>query len=164
MFATGSKMLTFAFPSNKHIMKAKKILSILALSSAAALYAATPGNVIEEVAWMIGDEHIYKSEIERAYQDMQSDRTPISGDPYCIIPERIAIERLFLHQADLDTIEVQESMVQMQVDAQMNYLITNLGDREKVEQYFRKPFPEIREYYASNMRNQSRVQLSLIHI
>lgn len=151
-------MLTFAFPSNKHIMKAKKILSILALSSAAALYAATPGNVIEEVAWMIGDEPIYKSEIERAYQDMQSDRTPISGDPYCIIPERIAIERLFLHQADLDTIEVQESMVQMQVDAQMNYLITNLGDREKVEQYFRKPFPEIREYYASNMRNQSRVQ------
>ena len=150
-------MLTFAFPSNKHIMKAKKILSILALSSAAALYAATPGNVIEEVAWMIGDEPIYKSEIERAYQDMQSDRTPISGDPYCIIPERIAIERLFLHQADLDTIEVQESMVQMQVDAQMNYLITNLGDREKVEQYFRKPFPEIREYYASNMRNQSRV-------
>ena len=139
-------------------MKAKKILSILALSSAAALYAATPGNVIEEVAWMIGDEPIYKSEIERAYQDMQSDRTPISGDPYCIIPERIAIERLFLHQADLDTIEVQESMVQMQVDAQMNYLITNLGDREKVEQYFRKPFPEIREYYASNMRNQSRVQ------
>lgn len=151
-------MLTFAFPSNKHIMKAKKILSILALSSAAALYAATPGNVIEEVAWMIGDEPIYKSEIERAYQDMQSDRTPISGDPYCIIPERIAIERLFLHQADLDTIEVQESMVQMQVDAQMNFLITNLGSREKVEQYFRKPFTDIREYYATNMRNRARVQ------
>ncbi|MDE6853701.1 MAG: peptidylprolyl isomerase, partial [Muribaculaceae bacterium] len=62
------------------------------------------------------------------------------------------------HQADLDTIEVQESMVQMQVESQLNYLITNLGSREKVEQYFRKPMAEIRDYYATNMRNRSRVQ------
>ena len=46
-------------------MKAKKILSILALSSAAALYAATPGNVIEEVAWMIGLSLIHISEPTR---------------------------------------------------------------------------------------------------
>lgn len=107
---------------------------------------------------MIGDEPIYKSEIEQMYQEMQQERQPIKGDPYCVIPEQIAIERLFLHQADLDTIEVQESMVQMQTDAQMNFLVTNLGSREKVEQYFRKPYPEIREYYAENMRNRSRVQ------
>ncbi|MDE6135176.1 MAG: peptidylprolyl isomerase, partial [Muribaculaceae bacterium] len=120
--------------------------------------AVPPANVIEEVAWMIGDEPIYKSEIEQMYQEMQQERQPIKGDPYCVIPEQIAIERLFLHQADLDTIEVQESMVQMQTDAQMNFLVTNLGSREKVEQYFRKPYPEIREYYAENMRNRSRVQ------
>ena len=139
-------------------MNKKHIFAGKAVSLAACLYAATPGNVIEEVAWMIGDEPIYKSEIEQTYQDMQTDRTPIPGDPYCYIPEQIAIERLFLHQAELDTVEVQESMVQMQVDAQMNFLITNLGSREKVEQYFRKPFTDIREYYATNMRNRARVQ------
>lgn len=128
------------------------------ICSLAGASAATPSNVIEEVAWMIGDEPIYKSEIEQAYADMLSDRTQIQGDPYCVIPEEIAIERLFLHQADLDTIEVQESMIQMQVDAQMNYLVTNLGSREKVEQYFRKAYPDIRDYYATNMRNRSRVQ------
>ena len=139
-------------------MKIKNLLSIAAILSAISLWAATPGNVIEEVAWMIGDEPIYRSDIERMYQDMQSERVPVQGDPYCIIPEQIAIERLFLHQADLDTIEVQESMVQVQLDQQMNYLINNLGSREKVEQYFRKPFPEIREYYAENIRNRSRIQ------
>lgn len=107
---------------------------------------------------MIGDEPIYKSEIEKTYQELLSDRTPIQGDPYCIIPEQIAVERLFLHQADIDTVEVQESMVQMQLESQMNYLINNLGSREKVEQYFGKPMAEIREYYATNMRNRSRVQ------
>lgn len=139
-------------------MKKKSIFAVVALALGMTLWASTSDNVIEEVAWMIGDEPIYKSEIEQAYQEMLSDRTPIAGDPYCVIPEQIAIERLFLHQADIDTIEVQESMVQMQVEAQLNYLITNLGSREKVEQYFRKPFAEIREYYATNMRNRSRVQ------
>ena len=138
-------------------MKKKTILSSIALCVAAVLFAANGDNVIDEVAWMIGDEPIYKSDIEQAYMDMQNERTPIPGDPYCYIPEQIAIERLFLHQADIDTVEVQESMVQMQVDAQMNFLITNLGSREKVEQYFRKAFPDIR-YYATNMRNRSRVQ------
>lgn len=140
-----------------HIMNIKKLLPIAALTVAAGLYAAGPTNVIEEVAWMIGDEPIYRSEIEETYQEMLGERTPIQGDPYCVIPEQIAIERLFLHQADLDTIEVQESMVQMQLEQQMNFLVGNLGSREKVEQYFRKPYPEIREYYANSLRNRMRI-------
>ncbi len=137
-------------------MKTPKYI-ILGSAFATALAVAAQSNVIEEVAWIIGDEPIYKSEIEQSYQDMQNERIPVVGDPYCVIPEQIAIERLFLHQADLDTVEVSESMVMQQVDGQMNYLVTNLGSREKVEQYFRKSFPEIREYYASSMRNRFRV-------
>ena len=139
-------------------MKIKSIISGAALAATVALFAASPTNVIEEVAWMIGDEPIYKSEIEQTYIDMQNDRQQIAGDPYCVIPEQIAIDRLFLHQADLDTVEVQESMVQGQVDAQINFLLNNLGTREKVEQYFGKAMPEIRDYYAKNIRNRSRIQ------
>lgn len=139
-------------------MNKKLILFGVTLMVAAGLFAATGDNVIDEVAWMIGDEPIYKSEIEQAYMDLQNERTEIPGDPYCVIPEQLAVERLFLHQADIDTVEVQESMVQMQVDQQMNFLISNLGSREKVEQYFRKSYPDIREYYADNMRKRARVQ------
>ena len=114
-------------------------------------------NIAEEVAWTIGDEPIYKSEIEQAYQEAIQDRLPINGDPYCVIPEQIAIQRLFLHQADLDTIEAQPAFIQQQVDAQINYLISNLGTREKLEQYFRRPLPEIREYYTRSMTERSRV-------
>lgn len=137
-------------------MKAKTIIALAALATV-GLISVAQNNIIEEVAWIIGDEPIYKSEIEQAYQDMQNDRIPINGDPYCVIPEQIAVERLFLHQADLDTVEVTESMVMAQVDAQMNYLITNLGSREKVEQYFRKSFNDIRDYYATSMRNRFRI-------
>ncbi len=86
----------------------KLIRTITMLTSLlAAIGAGAQNNIAEEVAWVIGDEPIYKSEIERAYQEMQQDRVPINGDPYCVIPEQLAIERLFLNQADIDTVEVQ---------------------------------------------------------
>lgn len=120
--------------------------------------AFAQNNIAEEVAWMIGDEPIYKSEIEEAYQEYLSDRTPLNGDPYCVIPELLAIQRLYLHQADLDTVEANAAMVQMQVEAQINYLIANLGSREKVEQYFRKSIPELREAYTSSITDRQRMQ------
>lgn len=119
---------------------------------------AANNNIVEEVAWMVGDQPIYKSEIEEAYQQMLYEKTPLKGDPYCVIPEHLALEKLFLHQADIDTVEVQESMVAQAVDQRLNYLVTNLGSKEKVEEYFRKPYAEFREQMSESMRNQYRIQ------
>lgn len=131
------------------------IFSTLVASSFAI---SAQNNIAEEVAWVIGDQIIYKSDIEETYQQMQYERTPINGNPYCVIPELIAVEKLFLHQADLDTVEVQNSMIQQQVDSRINYYITNLGSKEKVEQYFRKTIPQMREDMTEQWSNQSRVQ------
>lgn len=138
-------------------MKIKTFIITAAVAAAAALGFAQD-NVAEEVAWMIGDEPIYKSEIEQMYLELQQDRTPIPGDPYCVIPEMLAVQRLYLHQAELDTITVPEAHINQQVDGQINYLIAQLGSKEKLEQYFRKSLPEIREYYAKSMRERGIIQ------
>lgn len=140
-------------------MKIKSTLSSLAFTAVALAALAANNNVVEEVAWMVGDQPIYKSEIEEAYQQMLYEKTPVKGDPYCVIPEQLALEKLFIHQADIDTVEVEESRVSMAVEQRMNYLINNLGSKEKVEEYFRKPLPEFRQQMADNMRNQYRVQM-----
>ncbi|MCC8112604.1 MAG: peptidylprolyl isomerase [Bacteroidales bacterium] len=131
---------------------------VLAILATAAYAAWAQNNIAEEVAWMIGDEPIYKSEVEQAYKEYLEERIPIKGDPYCVIPEQIAIQRLYLHQADLDTIEAQTSYIQQRADQQVNYLIAQLGSREKVEQYFRRTIPELREMYQTNFTNRSRME------
>ena len=138
-------------------MKLKHIAAFGALTAFAAM-AMAKDNIAEEVAWVIGDTPIYKSEIEQTYQDMLQERSTIDGDPYCVVPEMMAIQRLYLHQADIDTVEVGDAQVQSQVEQQINFLINSLGSKEKVEEYFRKAMPEIREYYAENVRNRYRVQ------
>lgn len=114
-------------------------------------------NIAEEVVWWIGDEPIYKSEVEEMYQTMLYERSDINGDPYCVIPEKLAVEKLFLHQAELDSIEVQEGMVAQQVDRNINRMIASLGTQEKLEEFYRRPLPEIRSTMMEAMRNNYKV-------
>ncbi len=105
----------------------------------AAAAVAGIDNSAEEVAWVVGDQPIWKSEIEDAYQQMLYTNAQINGDPYCVIPEQLAIQKLYLHQADVDTVEVQASMVNQQVEQYINGYINDLGSVEKLEQMFNKP-------------------------
>lgn len=140
-------------------MKIKNILLLAIASFLGIAYAvAAIDNSAEEVAWVIGDQPIWKSEIEEAYQQMLYEKTPINGDPYCVIPEQLAIEKLYLHQAELDTIEASESMIMQQVEQYINNYIAQLGSQEKVEQMFNKPMPAIRETLHDMISTRSRVQ------
>lgn len=123
-----------------------------------AINSSAQNNVAEEIAWVVGDEPIFKSDIEEQYLNLQSERAPIVGNPYCIIPEQMAIDKLFLHQAKIDTVVVQDSQIAKEVDARINYFIANLGSKEKVEEYFRKPMPLLREKIADMMRDQYSIQ------
>ncbi|MCH5222777.1 MAG: peptidylprolyl isomerase [Muribaculaceae bacterium] len=119
------------------------------------LLGQTEKNIVDEVAWVVGDEAIFRSDIEEQYQQMRSEGARISGDPYCFIPEQLAVEKLYLHQAKMDTIEVPESSVRSSVEQRINYFITQLGSKEKVEEYFHKSLPVLRESLADMMRNGS---------
>ncbi len=115
-------------------------------------------NVAEEVAWVIGDEPIFKSDIEEQYQQALMERIPIDGNPYCVIPEKMAIDKLFLDQARIDTVEVQQSAISAEVENRINFFIANLGSKEKVEEYFRMPLPRLREKLSEVYSDQYCIQ------
>jgi peptidyl-prolyl cis-trans isomerase SurA len=115
-------------------------------------------NIIDEVIWIIGDEAILKSEVEEQRIRAQYEGVQFNGDPYCIIPEQIAIQKLYLHQAQLDSIEVSESTVMNQVDVRMNYFISQIGSKEKLEEYFGKNIVAFREDQREMVRDQMIIQ------
>ena len=115
-------------------------------------------NIIDEVIWIVGDEAILRSEVEEEKLRAQYEGQEMKGDPYCVIPEQIAVQKLFLHQAELDSVEANESSVSHQVDMRINYYISQIGSKEKMEEYFRKPQTEIREELMTTVRNQMIIQ------
>ena len=123
-----------------------------------ALPLMAQNNVAEEVAWVVGDEPIFKSDIEEQYRQALDERIPINGNPYCVIPEQMAVDKLFLDQARIDTVEVQQSGISAEVENRINYFIANLGSKEKVEEYFRMPLPRLREKLNEVLSEQSCIQ------
>ena len=136
--------------------KINSLLLTLCLMSSVAAWAQN--NVIDEVVWIVGDEAILRSEVEEERLRAQYEGQQIKGDPYCVIPEQIAVQKLFLHQAIIDSVEANESTVSHQVDMRLNYYINQIGSKEKMEEYFRKTSSEIREELMNTVRNQMIIQ------
>ena len=114
-------------------------------------------NVLDEVAWIVGDEPILKSDIEMQRIAAEYNRTPIEGDPYVTIPEELAIQKLFLHQAALDSIEVTEADVQAYVDNELQRQISIAGSERNLENYRNMTMKEIRAYTTKMIMDQYRV-------
>ncbi|MBR2637592.1 MAG: peptidylprolyl isomerase [Bacteroidaceae bacterium] len=104
-------------------------------------------NIIDRVEWVVGDKAILRSDIEDAVQAWLANGQKFKGDPYCVAGEELAVQQLFLHQAILDSVEVNESFILQSVDQRMDYVLQNLGSKEKMEEYFRMNSSQIREMY-----------------
>ena len=129
------------------------IFGLLAMLSI-CVSAQSGDNVIDEVIWVVGDEAILKSDVETARMEAVQMGQRLDGDPYCVIPEQLAIQKLFLHQASIDSVEVTDADVFQQVDARINYYIQNIGSKEKMEEYFGKTTTQIREKLYNIIRDE----------
>ena len=127
--------------------------------------AQQQSNVIDEVVWVVVDEAILKSDVENWRIEALQMGQRWTGDPYCSIPEQLAVQKLFLHQAAIDSVEVSDADVFQEVDADIQRQIMNAGSREKLEEYMGKSLSQIREQMFNNYKDQMivrDVQMSLV--
>ena len=140
---------------NRYILScAFALLTILPFCNVSA-----QDNVIDRVEWVVGDKAILRSDIEESIRYWLSTGRKFEGDPYCVVGEDLAIQQLFLHQAAIDSIEVDETMIMRKVDAQMDYVIQQIGSKEKLEEYFDKNSAEIREMYREQLYNMDMMEM-----
>jgi len=111
-------------------------------------------NVIDEVLWVVGDEAILKSDVEQARLFYMMQGQQIEGEPYCVIPEQLAIQKLFLNQAAIDSVDVTDQEVLNAVEAEINDRIARIGSREKMEEYYSMSSMKMREELRETMRDR----------
>ena len=115
-------------------------------------------NIIDEVIAVVGDNAILKSEIEQQYQQALSEGVTFPGDIKCHIFEQSLIQSLMLNQADLDSVEVSQNEIVNQVDGRMNYMIQQIGDKKKLEEYFNKSIIQIKREMMETVKKQMLAQ------
>ena len=144
------------------MIKKSLMLFLFACSMNIAVQGQT--NVIDEIIWVVGDEAILLSDVENQRMYMQGVGMRFTGDPYCIIPEELAIQKLYLNQAKIDSIDVDEAQIIRYVDSWVEGAISQYGSREKLEEYWNKKLSQIREEQRTMVREQETVKQMQRHL
>ena len=123
-------------------------------------FAQSANNVVDEVIWVVGDEAILRSDVEKVRTQMGR----VQGNPYCVIPENLAIQKLFIHQAEIDSLEANEDEVNRYVDAQINDWVQTAGSKEKLEEYRGMTLAQIREETYDLVKDNQLMDLVKDHL
>lgn len=140
------------------------LMLLCSFGMSAQVTTVSDRNIIDEVVWIVGDEAILKSDIETTRLQALQEGTKWNGDPDCMIPEQLAVQKLFLNQAVIDSIEVTESDVAAQAESRLEYFIETAGSREKLEEYRKASISQIRNELRDAMRNMMIVQKMREHL
>ncbi|WP_315403337.1 peptidylprolyl isomerase [Hoylesella saccharolytica] len=121
--------------------------------------AIPQASVIDEVIWVVGDEPILKSDVEGMRLQAEAEGRKFKGDPDCSIPEQIAVQKLFLHQAAIDSLEVTESEISQGIEEQINHWVQLIGSREKLEEYRKQTISQIRQSMRDDYKNNRLINM-----
>ena len=116
------------------------------------------GTTVDEVIWVVGDEAILLSDVEAMRIQGQQEGLRWHGNPDCSIPEQIAVQKLYLNQAIIDSVEVTDSVIAQGVEQYLENMISMIGSREKLEEYHKKSLSQIRADLRESYRERQMVQ------
>jgi peptidyl-prolyl cis-trans isomerase SurA len=128
-------------------------LSIIVLFFSFVSFAQQSENnldVVDKVIAVVGQNMIKKSELETAYLQQKMNSNFIIENEYerrCDILEGMLINKLMLHQAEVDSVEVTEDEVNIEMDNRIRYMISAYGSQEMLEKQMRRSLSEIKSYY-----------------
>jgi len=134
------------------------LVSLVSLVSQGKAQTDSIGTIVDEVIWVVGDEAILKSDVEAMRIQGQQEGMRWNGDPDCAIPEQIAVQKLFLNQAIIDSVEVTEAEISQGVEQYLENMISMIGSREKLEEYHKKNISQIRADLRESYRERQMVQ------
>ena len=151
-------------------MKIRNILAVVAMGLVLPTQAKTLSDstnvqsIVDEVIWVVGDEAILKSDVESMRLQAQQEGVRWNGDPDCAIPEQLAVQKLYLNQAAIDSIEVTEADIAAGIEQQIEYMISVIGSREKLEEYHKKTMNQIRSTLRESYRDRQMIQETEVEV
>lgn len=114
--------------------------------------------VIDEVIAIVGEHIVLRSELEGQYTQYVASGMDMDENTRCVILEDLLYQKLLVHQADLDSVYVDDAQVQSEIDRRLRFFINQFGSEEKLEEFYNKSIVEIKADFHDLIEEQLRVQ------
>ena len=137
-----------------------KLMAVAAFAVISSLASAQkyPDGIVDKTIAVIGNEVITISGLEEEVQMMQAYGMGSDRNARCEILEQMMASKLFLMQARVDSLTVNNDMVEGELKNRMDNVKTSLGSEEAVEEYFGKSIYKLRQEWRETLQDQSLTQ------
>jgi len=114
----------------------------------------SPGVVLDKIISKIDDYIVLKSELESTYLDVLSRGQRLSGNTKCAVLKNLITNKLLVAKAEIDSIMVEDSEVNQELDSRMNIIINQVGSEEEIENYYNKTISEFKNELFDDIKQQ----------
>ncbi len=130
-------------------------LAVIPVTMSAQRYR---NGVIDKTIAVVGNEMIMLSQLEEEVQMMAMYGMKSDRNGRCELLESMMSSKLFLMQARLDSLEVNNDMVEQQLSQRLDQIRQQLGGDKQVEEYFGKPLYKLRQEWRESFKDQTLTQ------
>tara|TARA_B110000037_G_C17109362_1_gene501190 strand:- start:455 stop:1786 length:1332 start_codon:yes stop_codon:yes gene_type:complete len=134
----------------------KKIILIFLLNLTFQLYHSQ--EIIDQVVAIVGENPILYSEIQGQKLQLLQQDMEIDEDMDCYLMDEFMIQQLLIHQAEIDSIEVTEDMVKVELNQRIQYFSAQVGGTEALEEFYGKSIEEIKEEFFEQIEDKMKAQ------
>ncbi len=137
----------------------KKIFFILSYSIVLTLFTGhlevnAQERVVDRIVAVVGNSIVLQSEIESELLQMQAQGYNPSENSRCNLIENYLVQRLLLNQALVDSIDVTDYEIEMELNRRLQFFVQQIGSEENLENYYNKSILEIKEDFRDIVREQ----------
>jgi peptidyl-prolyl cis-trans isomerase SurA len=135
-----------------------KAIAILFVSLSLFSNAQENLQLIDRIIGVVGDEIILYSDLKSSELEITKGESTLSRDKECANYENLMYQKLLLHHAKLDSVEVADAEVKAQVERRLDYFVNMFGSVEQFEQYYGKSASQMKDEYFDVIKDQLLVQ------
>ncbi len=110
--------------------------------------------MLDQIVAIVGSKPVKQSDIEGMYLQMRAQGYPVRGDVKCQIFEELLTQKLLVNQAEVDSLTIESSEVETDMNRRLNVFIAQIGSQEKLEEYFKKSIYEIKDDLRKSLHEQ----------
>lgn len=133
-----------------------KIFYTLLFSS--ILLTGISQKVIDKIVAVIGDKSILLSDIEAQKLQAIQQGISVTEETSCMILDELMFQKLLIHQAEIDSLEITEDMVKVELEQRIQYFATQIGGVTELEEFYGKSIEEIKDEFYIQIEDRMKAQ------
>jgi peptidyl-prolyl cis-trans isomerase SurA len=114
--------------------------------------------MIDEILGVVGTKPVKLSEVETEYYQQKPNGQSGAFDLKCEIFESLLGQKLLIHSAIVDSVNITEDQVEADLNRAVNSAVEQFGSVEKLEEYYNKSVLELKDELRDSYRDRQRAQ------